>query len=155
MSVNLVILVGRLGKDPELTYTQSGTPRCRFSLATSESYTNNAGERQEKTDWHNIICWGKQAEPVSKYLAKGKECYIEGKIENRSWDDPKSGQKKYMTEINAKRVVFLGGGGAKEAYQGQDDREPKERRPSAEGSPGSAGPSSSGTGPEDDSGIPF
>jgi len=108
--VNKVILLGNLGKDPEVSYTQGGTARCRFSLATGETYTDNAGNRQDKTEWHNIVVWGKQGENVGKFLKKGRQVYIEGKIQTRSWDDEKSGQKKYMTEINAQRVVFLGGG---------------------------------------------
>lgn len=111
MSVNKAILVGRLGKDPEVSYTQSGTPRCRFSVATSEVYYDDKKERVEKTEWHNVVVWGKQAESAGKYLSKGREVYIEGKIETRSWDDEKTGQKKYMTEIKAQRVVFIGGGG--------------------------------------------
>ena len=108
--VNKVILVGNLGKDPEVSYTQSGTARCRFPLATGETFTDTAGNRQDKTEWHNIVVWGKQGENVGKFLAKGRQVYIEGKIQTRSWDDEKSGQKRYMTEINAQRVVFLGGG---------------------------------------------
>jgi single-strand DNA-binding protein len=100
-----------LGKDPELTYTAGGTAKCRFSLATTEKF-DKAGVAQEKTEWHNIVVWGKQAENVSKYLAKGRQAYIEGKIQTRSWDDEKTGQKRYITEINAYKVKFLGGPGA-------------------------------------------
>ena len=108
--VNKAILVGNLGKDPELSYTQSGVARCRFSLATTESYNNNAGERQERVEWHNIVVWGKQAEVVSKFLQKGRQVYLEGRIQSRSYDD-KDGNKRYITEINANRVIFLGGRG--------------------------------------------
>ena len=108
--VNKVILLGNLGKDPDLSYTQGGTARCKFSLATTESYTPQGGERQDKTEWHNIIVWGKQAEVMGKYLQKGKKIYLEGRIQTRSWDDEKTGQKRYMTEINANRIVFVGGG---------------------------------------------
>ncbi len=108
--VNKAILVGNLGKDPELSYTQSGVARSRFSLATTESYNNNAGERQERVEWHNIVVWGKQAEIVSKFLQKGRQVYLEGRIQNRSYDD-KDGNKRYITEINANRVIFLGGRG--------------------------------------------
>jgi len=111
MSVNKAILIGRLGKDPELSYTQSGTARCRFSLATNEVYYDNNNQKQEKTDWHNIVVWGKQAESAGKHLSKGREVYIEGKIETRSWEDQQTGQKKWMTEVKAQRVVFLGGRG--------------------------------------------
>jgi len=109
--VNKAILVGNLGRDPEVSYTQGGTARCRFPLATGESYTNNAGERVDRTEWHNIVVWGKQAETVGKYLQKGRQVFVEGRIQTRSWDDEKTGQKRYMTEINAQRVIFLGGRG--------------------------------------------
>jgi single-strand DNA-binding protein len=108
--VNRVILVGNLGKDPETRFTQGGTAQCKFSLATSETYNNNAGERQERTEWHNIVVWGKQAETVGKYLAKGRQVYVEGRIQTRSYDD-KEGKKRYITEINANRVIFLGSRG--------------------------------------------
>ena len=110
--VNKVILVGNLGKDPELSYTQSGTARCRFSLATGESYTNNAGERQQRTEWHNIVVWNKQAENCATYLKKGSSVVVEGKIRTRSWDD--NGVTKYRTEVVASGIKFLGtksGGG--------------------------------------------
>jgi single-strand DNA-binding protein len=115
--VNKAILVGNLGKDPELSYTQSGTARCRFSLATSESYSNNAGERQERTEWHNIVVWGKLAETVSKFMQKGRQVYIEGRIQNRSYDD-KEGNKRYISEVNANKITFLGGRGDSGGYQG-------------------------------------
>ncbi|MCP4570352.1 MAG: single-stranded DNA-binding protein [FCB group bacterium] len=107
--VNKVILVGNLGKDPDSTPTKNGVARCRFPLATGESYDDKSGKRVDKTEWHNIVVWGKQGENVGKYLKKGRQAYIEGKIQTRSWDDESTGQKRYMTEINAKRVVFLGG----------------------------------------------
>jgi single-strand DNA-binding protein len=84
--INKAILIGNLGKDPALSYTQSGTAACRFSLATSESYSpSGGGERKERTDWHNIVVWGGRAEAVNKYLHKGSRVYIEGRIESRSW----------------------------------------------------------------------
>ena len=107
--INKVILVGNLGKDPEISYTQGGIAKCRFPLATSESYANNAGERQERTEWHNVVVWGKQGETVGKFLSKGRQVYIEGRLRTRSWDDEKTGQKKYMTEVNAQKILFLGG----------------------------------------------
>lgn len=121
MSLNKVMLIGRLGKDPELSYTQSGTAKCRFSVATSEVFTDNSGNRQEKTEWHHVVVWGKQAESAGKFLQKGREVFIEGKIETRSWDDEKTGQKRYMTEVKAQRVVFIGGGGQKSGGAGGDD----------------------------------
>ena len=153
--VNKVILVGNLGKDPEVGYTQSGTALCKFSLATGESYVNNAGERQDKTEWHNIVVWGKQGENVGKYLSKGRQVYIEGKIQTRSWDDEKTGQKKYMTEINAQRVVFLGGRSDGGGDGGRYDKGGggQARGGGSQGG-GSQGGGVSGIGPDDDD-IPF
>ena len=144
--VNKAILVGNLGRDPEVSYTQSGTARCRFPLATGESYTNNAGERVDKTEWHNIVVWGKQGETVGKYLAKGRQVYVEGRIQTRNWDDEKTGQKRYMTEINAQRVIFLGG----RAEGGGAPSGPPAGKPSSGGGY-DQGP---GIGPDDDD-IPF
>ena len=108
--LNKVFLIGRLGKDPDLSYTQAGTARCRFSLATSETYYNKqTHEKKEDTEWHNIIVWGKQAENCEKYLEKGRLVHIEDSIKTRSWDDQKSGQTRYITEIKASSVTFLGG----------------------------------------------
>jgi single-strand DNA-binding protein len=110
MSVNKVILIGNLGKDPEVRFTAGGKAVARFSVATSEQWSDAEGQRQERTEWHNIVVWGKQAESCGQYLQKGRQVYIEGRIQNRSYDD-KDGNKKYITEINAQRVQFLGGGG--------------------------------------------
>jgi single-strand DNA-binding protein len=110
MTVNKVILVGNLGKDPEVRYTQSGRAVARFSIATTEFWNDQEGNRQERTEWHNIIVWGKQGETCAQYLAKGRQVFIEGSIRSRSYDD-KSGTKRYITEIIAQRVRFLGGGG--------------------------------------------
>ena len=106
MSVNKVILVGNLGKDPELRYTPSGTAVCTFSLATSERFKNKQGEQQEKTEWHNIVVWAGLAEICGKYLTKGKQVYIEGRIQNRSYDD-RDGNKRYITEIVANEMQML------------------------------------------------
>ena len=108
MSVNRVTILGRLGQDTELKYTPSGSAVCNFSVATSESWTDKSGQKQEKTEWHRIVVWGKLAELCNQYLGKGKQCYIEGKLQTRSWDD-KDGQKRYTTEILANTVQFLGG----------------------------------------------
>ncbi|MDH4468182.1 MAG: single-stranded DNA-binding protein [Bacteriovoracaceae bacterium] len=107
MSVNKVILVGRLGQDPELKNTPGGAAVCQFSLATSENWMDKQGQKQEKTEWHRIVVWGKLAETCNQYLAKGRQAYVEGKLQTRSWDD-KEGQKKYTTEIVANTVQFLG-----------------------------------------------
>jgi len=109
-SVNKVILVGNLGADPELKYTPSNRPVCNLSVATNEVFKDKGGQRQERTEWHRVTVWGEQAENCSKYLAKGRSIYVEGRLQTRSWDD-KEGKKRYSTDVVADRVVFLGGGG--------------------------------------------
>ena len=118
-TVNKVILVGRLGKDPEIRSTPNGTTVCKFSLATDERWTDKSGEKQERTEWHNIVAWGKLAEICGQYLRKGKLIYIDGSIRTDSWDDKETGQKKYRTEIIAANMQMLdkkgddeGGGGS-------------------------------------------
>ncbi len=106
MSVNKVILIGNLGKDPDLRYTPGGKAVASFSLATSERWTNQEGQKQENTTWHNIVAWGKQAEVMKEYLAKGRQVYIEGRISNRSYDD-KEGNKKYISEVVVQNFTFL------------------------------------------------
>lgn len=105
--INKAILVGRLGKDPEIRYTPSGTAIANFTMATSENYKDKDGQKQERTEWHRIVAFGKLAEICGEYLAKGKQVYIEGRIQTRSWDD-KDGNKKYMTEIVANTMQMLG-----------------------------------------------
>jgi single-strand DNA-binding protein len=107
-SVNKVILVGRLGKDPEVKYTQGGAAIARFSLATDEVWKDQSGEKQQKTEWHNIVAWSKLAEICGQYLAKGRLVYIEGRLQTRSWED-KEGNKRTTTEIRADNMVMLGG----------------------------------------------
>jgi single-strand DNA-binding protein len=149
-SVNKVILVGRLGKDPELRSIPSGTSVAKFSLATDDRFTDKAGEKQERTEWHNIVVWGKLAEICGQYLRKGRLVYIEGSIRTDSWDDKETGVKKYRTEIIANTMQMLekkgddegggysGGGGYRKA------------------APAGA-PASGGRGPEieDDDEVPF
>jgi len=106
--VNRAILVGNLGKDPEMRATQDGTPVTTLSVATTESWTKD-GQRQEKTEWHKVICWGKLAEIAGKYLSKGRQVYIEGRIQTREWQE-KSGALRRTTEIKADQLVMLGGG---------------------------------------------
>lgn len=108
MSVNKVILLGRLGQDPELKYTPGGSAVCNFSLATTEAWTDKQGQKQEKTEWHRVVVWGKLAELCNQYLAKGRQAFLEGRLQTRSWDD-KDGNKKYTTEILASTVQFIGG----------------------------------------------
>lgn len=105
-SLNKVQLIGRLGKDPEIKYTNDNIPVAKFSLATTDTYKDKSGQKQESTEWHNIVCWRNLAEIAEKYLTKGKQVYIEGKIKTRSWDD-KDGVKKYITEIIADNFIML------------------------------------------------
>lgn len=108
-SVNKVILIGTLGKDPELKYTPQGTAVTKFSMATNESFKDKqSGEWKERTEWHNIVCWQRTAEVAAEYLKKGRKVYIEGRLTTRSWDDKETGQKKYMTEVVANDLVLLG-----------------------------------------------
>jgi len=107
-SVNKVILIGNLGRDPEVRYTQSGTPVANFTMATTDRWSDAAsGERKERTEWHRIVCWAKQAEIVGEYLRKGKQVYIEGSLQTREWTD-RDGNKRYTTEVRAQRVQMLG-----------------------------------------------
>lgn len=107
--INKVILVGRLGTDPEVKAISSGNTVARLSLATSEQWTDREGKKQERTEWHRVVVWGKLADLCGKYLTKGRQVYIEGRLQTRSWED-QQGQKKYTTEIVANTVQFLGGG---------------------------------------------
>jgi single-strand DNA-binding protein len=107
-SVNKVTLIGRLGRDPEMKYTASGTPFCRFSIATDDSWTDKgSGEKQERTEWHNIVVWDRLAEICNQYLTKGRQVYIEGSLQTREWDD-QEGNKRKTTEIRARDMVLLG-----------------------------------------------
>ena len=109
-SVNKAILVGNLGRDAEMRFTSGGTPVATVSLATTERYTDREGQKKEDTQWHRVVIWGKTAESIHEYLTKGKQIYVEGRIQTREWTD-KEGQKVKTTEIRADRVVLLGGGG--------------------------------------------
>ena len=111
MSVNKVILVGRLGRDPETRYTPSGQGVCNFSLATDETYKDRNGERQKRTEWHRIVLWGKLAEIAQQYLKKGSLVYIEGRIQTRQWDDKNTGQKRTATDIVGNTMKMLGSKG--------------------------------------------
>jgi len=150
-SVNKVILIGRLGRDPELKYTGSGTPFCRFSIATDDSWNDKAsGERQERTEWHNIVVWDRLAEICNEYLRKGRLVYIEGALQTREWDD-QDGNKRKTTEIRARDMVLLGspqgeGGGASAGGQ---------QRRSAPAGASAAPMSAAETGTITDDDIPF
>ena len=106
--VNKVIIIGNLGRDPELRHTPQGHPVATFSVATSENWNDKNGQKQERTEWHRIVVWGKLAELCGKYLSKGRKAYIEGRLQTRAWD--KDGQKHYTTEIVANTVQFLDSG---------------------------------------------
>jgi single-strand DNA-binding protein len=106
-SINKVILIGRLGKDPELKYTPSGVPVAKFSLATDETFKDRSGEQQRRTEWHNIVAWNKLAEICGEYLTKGKQVYIEGSIKSRQWED-QSGNKRTSYDIVARQMTMLG-----------------------------------------------
>jgi single-strand DNA-binding protein len=109
-SVNKVILVGNLGRDAELRYTPGGAAVATLNMATTEVWNDKGGQRQEKTEWHRVIFWGKVAESLTEYLTKGKQVYVEGRLQTRQWDD-KDGNKRYTTEIRGDKLVLLGGGG--------------------------------------------
>lgn len=162
MSVNKVILVGRLGRDPETRYTGGGQAVANFSLATDETYKDRNGERQKRTEWHKIVVWGKQAEIAQQYLKKGSLIFVEGRIQSREWQD-KEGQKRTSFEIVASNFRMLGGrgegggpsGGGGGAHRtGGDDFE--QSAPSDDAFGGSSGSSPAGPGPEiTDEDIPF
>ncbi len=148
--VNKVILIGNLGRDPELRYTQSGQAVANFTLATTENWNDRgSGERVERTEWHRIVVWGRSGEMCAKYLAKGRTVYVEGRLQTREWED-REGQKRRTTEINAQTVQFLGGprgsGGARDAREASDDVQAPD--------PASGG-ESAGTPPAADDDIPF
>ena len=149
--VNKVILVGRLGADPDMRYTPSGQGVCELRVATSESWNDKNGQRQERTEWHRVVVWGKRAEICSKYLSKGRQVYIEGRIQTRNYDD-KEGNKRYITEVIANDVQFLGGGrdgGGRE----KADEAPAPPNDADFGGYGGGGGGGGGGGPDDD--IPF
>jgi len=145
-SINKVILIGRLGKDPELKYTAGGTPFCRFSMATDDVWNDkSSGERQEKTEWHNVVAWDRLAEICNQYLTKGRLVYIEGSLQTREWDD-QDGNKRRITEVRARDMVMLGGN--------QESAGGPRRAAAAEGVGGGAMSASSAATITDDD-IPF
>jgi single-strand DNA-binding protein len=109
--LNRAILVGNLGMDPELKFTQGGQAVLRIRLATTDSYLSKTGERQERTEWHTVTVWGKRAEALNKILQKGRTIWVEGRIQTRSWEDAKDGSKRYATEIQAQNIGLVGSGG--------------------------------------------
>jgi single-strand DNA-binding protein len=142
--VNKVILVGNLGANPEMRFTQGGTPVANLRIATTERWTDKSGQRQENTEWHRVVLWGKQAELAGQYLTKGRQVYVEGRIRTRQWQD-KQGQTRYTTEIVGQVMQFLGG---------RNERSPEDAGAGATVPPDdSAIPNDFGSGPDDD--IPF
>jgi single-strand DNA-binding protein len=131
-SLNRVMLIGRLGKDPEMRATSDGTPVANFSLATSESYTDKNGTRQERTEWHNIVAWKRLADIARRFLAKGRQVYVEGRITTREWTD-RDGNKRKTTEIVASNLVLLGS--RPESATGGDVPAPAYSQPSSREEP--------------------
>ena len=127
-SLNKVMLIGHVGKDPEMKYMPANVAIANFSVATSESFKDKNGAKQEKTEWHRVIAFGRVAEVMGEYLKKGQQVYVEGKLQTRSWDDAKSGQKRYATEVIALNVQFLGkkDGGATPATSNDEFVPPSE-----------------------------
>jgi len=163
--VNKVFLLGNLGRDPEVRSTSSGQPVANFSMATSRRWRDKAGQLQEQTEWHNIVCFGRQAEVAGRYLNKGKQVFVEGRIQTSSWDDRNTGEKRYRTEIICENFQMLGGaggsgggggGGGRGGYPDYDD-------PSYGGAGGSqgggggggGGGGQGGGGGDEDDDIPF
>lgn len=136
--LNKVMLIGHLGNDPEMRVTPSGHSVANFTLATSESFKDQSGEMKERTEWHKIVVWGKLAEICKQYLKKGKQVYIEGKLQTRSWDDQKSGEKRYMTEIVCSDMQMLGSAGGRgsdggDSFGGYDSGAPEQTGSSSRG----------------------
>jgi len=124
MALNKVMLIGNLGRDPEIRYTTGGQAVANFTLATTEKYTNKAGDKKEDTEWHRIVAWGRLAEICGEYLTKGRMVYIEGSIKTRSWED-KEGNTKWTTEIVARNMQMLGGqGGRSEPSSAPNEKMP-------------------------------
>jgi len=145
--VNKAILIGNLGADPETRYTQGGQPVTNFRIATSEKWTSRDGQAQERTEWHRIVTFGRLAETCRDYLQKGRQVYVEGRIQTRQWDD-RDGNKRYTTEIVAQTVRFLGGRGSSEGAG------PPAASDSGSGYGGS-GPDDYGPPPIGDDDVPF
>lgn len=134
--VNKVILIGRLGGDPEVRYTSNGGAVANFNMATNESWTDKSGQKQERTEWHKIVVWGKLGELCGQYLSKGRQAFVEGRLQTREWQD-KEGNKRYTTEVVAQNIQFLGGPGDR-ASSGTSEYS---SGPSAEFEPSNSGPS--------------
>lgn len=129
--VNKVILVGRLGQDPELNYTNSGTAVCNMRMATGDSYTNRDGERVDTTEWHDVVAWGSLGETCGEYLEKGRQVYVEGSLQTRSWED-RDGNTRYSTEVKARDVVFLSGDEADRVCKAQRSPDHSKAEPASD-----------------------
>ena len=143
-SVNKAILVGNLGRDAELRYTPGGAALANLSVATTEVWNDRSGQRQEKTEWHRVVVWGKQAETLQEFLLKGRQVYVEGRLQTRKWDD-RDGNTRYTTEVRADRVVLLG----RRDGDGGSRSSDRPERPEAQPAPAMDGPAPA---PDD---IPF
>lgn len=131
-SLNKVLLIGNLGKDPELSYTASGVAVAKFSVATGERWKDQEGNTQERTEWHNIVAWRKLAEICGQYLKKGSKVYLEGRLQTRSWDDKNTGVKRYATEVIADNLIMLDSKGASAAAEPVESQAISEEQGSAE-----------------------
>jgi single-strand DNA-binding protein len=157
-SVNKVILVGNLGRDPEMRYMPSGDALASFSIATTDTWKDKSGQRQERTEWHRISMFGKQAEVAGQYLKKGSSVYIEGRLQTRKWTD-KEGHERNTTEVVADRMQMLGGrtgGNAFEVMDDDMDQTPRQSAPREQPAGGNAKPAGGGSGFDDfEDDIPF
>ncbi len=157
--VNKVFLLGNLGRDPEVRSTSSGQPVANFPVATSRKWKDRDGQLQEQTEWHNVVCFARLAEIAGQYLTKGKQVFVEGRIQTRSWDDRNTGEKRYRTEVVAENFQMLGGrsggsgGGGGGGYPEYDDSSYGGGSGGSGGSGGGGG--STGGGGDDDDDIPF
>jgi single-strand DNA-binding protein len=151
--VNKVILIGNLGNKPELKYLPSGQAVCEMRLATNEVFKDRNDQKQERVEWHRIVAWGKTGENCAQYLDKGRQVYIEGRLQTRSWDDKTTGEKRYMTEIVAMTVQFLGGGGGSERSEGGRSRNGTGRQ--ERGAPAGGEPTGDFGPPVGEDDIPF
>ncbi len=133
--LNKVLLIGRLGKDPEVRYTTTGGSVATFSIATNENWTDKNGQKQERTEWHRIVAWGKLGEICGQYLSKGREAFVEGRLQTREWTD-KEGHKRYTTEIVAANVQFLGGASEKASSSSSDFAAPSFETPAMDNQAG-------------------
>jgi single-strand DNA-binding protein len=150
--INKVILVGNLGRDPEVRSTPSGQPVATFTVATSRRWRDKNGQKQEQTEWHQVVCWGKQAEIAGQYLTKGKQIFVEGRLQTRSWDDRNTGEKRYRTEVICDNFQMLGQRGG-DFEGGQERYSPAQ----SQGGAASSGPSydEGGYGEPEEDDIPF